>query len=144
MSYRFAYLSLIFFLIISSRLYGDTLKLKDFGEEVDATVVEFNEEFVKVIIPKREIGSLSIKSELPARSTGGDVKFPDAVFLSINGKENKVVCKIVKITKKPGSVTLQIPKERISAVQMAFPDSNRHKVLNAKKENMETNVKTLN
>jgi len=46
-----------------------------------------------------------------------------------------VICKIVKITKKPGSITLQIPRERVAAIQIAFPgneqdtDSNKSDAL---------------
>lgn len=130
---RLFYLAFFFVLTINSRIYGDTLELKGFDEKIDAKVVEFNDEFVTVIIPKGGIGSINIKSEL-------DDKFPDTVFLSANGKENKVVCKIVKITKKPGSITMQIPRRIISAVKMSLHgdeheiNSNRKDAFTASKE----------
>ncbi len=133
MSYRLFYcLSFLLFLIFSSRTYGDTLRLANFDEEIDAKIIEVSEEFVEVIIPQKEIGSISMKSELPVSPTrpnglagraGGDDKFPDTVSINVNGKEDKVVCKIVKITKKPGSITLRIPKQKVSSIQITFPGS---------------------
>ncbi|MBO1225415.1 MAG: hypothetical protein JYX80_13415 [Candidatus Scalindua sediminis] len=71
MFYRFSYLSLLLYLVFSSSVYGDTLRLTNFDEEIDAKIVEVSEEFVEVIIPQKEIGSISMKSELPVRPTGG-------------------------------------------------------------------------
>lgn len=130
---RLFYLAFFFVLTINSRIYGDTLELKDFDEKIEAKVVEFNDEFVTVIIPKGEISSIGIKSEL-------DDRFPDTVLINVDGKESKVICKIVKITKKPGSITMQIPRRIISAVKMSLPgdeheiNSNRKEVLTAGKE----------
>ncbi len=116
MSYRFFCLFFFYVLTINSWIYGDTLELKNIDRKIDAKVVEFNDEFVTVIIPKANISSIGIKSE-------GDNKFPDTVFVSANGMENKVVCKILKIAKKPDSVTIQIPRRVISSVKMSFPDT---------------------
>ena len=116
MSYRFFCVSFILILTMCTEIYADTLKLEGFGEKIDVKMLEMNEEFIKVIVPQREIGSISIKSE-------DDDKYPDTVFIKVDGKEDKVICKIVKITKKPGSITLQIPRERVSSIQIAFPGS---------------------
>lgn len=127
MFYRFSCLSLLLFLILSSSVYGDTLRLANLDKEIDAKIVEVSEEFVEVVIPQKEIGSISMKSEL-------DDKFPDSVSINVNGKENKVVCKIVKITKKPGSIKLRIPKQKVSAIQITFPGSDQDKTSKARKE----------
>ena len=127
MFYRFSCLSLLLFLILSSSVYGDTLRLANIDKEIDAKIVEVSEEFVEVVIPQKEIGSISMKSEL-------DDKFPDSVSINVNGKENKVVCKIVKITKKPGSIKLRIPKQKVSAIQITFPGSDQDKTSKARKE----------
>ncbi len=128
MSYRLFYcLSFLLFLIFSSRTYGDTLRLANFDEEIDAKIIEVSEEFVEVIISQKEIGSISMKSER-------NDKFPDNVSINVNGKENKVVCKIVKITKKPGSIKLRIPKQKVSAIQITFPGSDQDKDSKARKE----------
>lgn len=127
MFYRFSYLSLLLFLILSSSVYGDTLRLANLDKEIDAKIVEVSEEFVEVVIPQKEIGSISMKSEL-------DDKFPDSVSINVNGKENKVVCKIVKITKKSGSIKLRIPKQKVSAIQITFPGSDQDKTSKARKE----------
>jgi hypothetical protein len=95
---------------------ADTLKLEGFGEKIDVKILEMNEEFIQVVVPQREIGSISIKSQ-------DNDKYPDTVIIKVDGKEDKVICKIVKITKKPGSITLQIPRERVAAIQIAFPGS---------------------
>jgi hypothetical protein len=124
---RFPYLSLLLFLIIGSSVCGDTLKLTDFDEEIDAKIVEVSEDFVEVIIPQKEIGSISMKSEL-------NDKFPDNVSVIVDGKENKVVCKIVKITKKSDSIRLRIPKQKVSAIQITFPGSDQDKTSKAGKE----------
>ena len=116
MSYRFFCVSFILILTICTEMYADTLKLEGFGEKIDVKILEMNEEFIKVVVPQREIGSISIKSQ-------DDDKYPDTVFIKVGGKENKVICKIVKITKKPGSITLQISRERVAAIQIAFPGS---------------------
>ena len=116
MSYRFFCVSFILILTICTEMYADTLRLEGFGEKIDVKILEMNEEFIKVVVPQREIGSISIKSQ-------DDDKYPDTVFIKVDGKENKVICKIVKITKKPGSITLQISRERVAAIQIAFPGS---------------------
>ena len=128
MSYRFFCVSFILILTICTEMYADTLKLEGFGEKIEVKILEMTEEFVKVVVPQGEIGSISIKSE-------HDDKYPDTVFINVDGKESKVICKIVKITKKPGSITLQIPRERVAAIQIAFPgneqdtDSNKSDAL---------------
>ena len=116
MPYRFFCVSFILILTICTETYADTLKLEGFGEKIDVKILEMNEEFIKVVVPQREIGSISVKSQ-------DDDKYPDTVFIKVDGKENKVICKIMKITKKPGSITLQIPRERVAAIQIAFPGS---------------------
>ena len=128
MPYKFFCVSFILILTICTEMYADTLKLEGFGEKIDVKILEMTEEFVKVVVPQGEIGSISIKSE-------HDDKYPDTVFINVDGKESKVICKIVKITKKPGSITLQIPRERVAAIQIAFPgneqdtDSNKSDAL---------------
>lgn len=116
MSYRFFCVSFILILTICTATYADTLKLEGFGEKIDVKILEMNEEFIQVVVPQKEIGSISIKSQ-------DDDKYPDTVFIKVDGKEDEVICKIVKITKKPGSITLQIPRERVAAIQIAFPGS---------------------
>ncbi len=116
MSYRFFCISFILILAICTGTYADTLKLEGFEEKIDVKILEMNEEFVQVVVPQREIGSMSMKSQ-------DDDKYPDSVFIKVDDKEDKVICKIVKITKKPGSITLQIPRERVAAIQIAFPGS---------------------
>ncbi len=116
MSYRFFCVSFILILTICTETYADTLKLEGFGEKIDVKILEMNEEFIQVVVPQREIGSMSIKSQ-------DDDKYPDTVFIKVDDKEDKVICKIVKITKKPGSITLQISREKVSAIQIAFPGS---------------------
>ena len=116
MSYRFFCVSFILILTMCTDIYADTLKLEGFGEKIDVKMLEMNEEFIKVVVPQREIGSISIKSE-------DDDKYPDTVFIKVDGKEDKVICKIVTISKKPGSITLQIPRERVASIQIAFPGS---------------------
>lgn len=114
MSYRFFCISFILILTICTGTYADTLKLEGFGEKIDVKILEMNEEFIKVVVPQREIGSMSMKSQ-------DDDKYPDSVFIKVDDKEDEVICKIVKITKKPGSITLQIPRERVASIQIAFP-----------------------
>ena len=114
MSYRLFCVSFILILTICTEMYADTLKLEGFGEKIEVKMLEMNDEFIKVVVPQREIGSINIKSQ-------DDDKYPDTVFIKVDGKEDKVICKIVKITKKPGSITLQIPRERVAAIQIAFP-----------------------
>ena len=114
MSYKFFCVYFILILTICTETYADTLKLEGFGEKIDVKILEMNEEFVKVIVFQKQIGSISVKSE-------DDDKYPDSVFINVDGKDKKMICKIVKITKKPGSITLQIPRERVASIQIAFP-----------------------
>lgn len=127
MSYKFLCVFLVLILTISTKIYADTLSLEGFDEKIDVKILEMNEESIKVIVPQREIGSISIEPE-------ADDKYPDTVLISVNGKESKVVCKIVKITKNPGNITLQISRKRVSAIQIAFPDSNQMDALSAHRE----------
>jgi len=116
MSYKFFCVFVVLILIINTKLCADTLSLEGFDEKIDVKILEMNDEYIKVIVPKSEIGSISIKSE-------HDSKYPDTVFINVDGKEKKVICKIVKITKTPGNITLQISREKVSAIQIAFPGS---------------------
>lgn len=119
MPYKLFCIFLVLLFAVCTKIYADTLRLEDFDEKVDVKILEMNEEFVSVIVPQREIGSISIKSNPEDR-------YPDTIFIKVGGKEKKVICKIVKITKTPGSITLQIPRERVSAMQIAFPDSGQN------------------
>ena len=116
MSHKFFCLFFILLLVICTNIHADTLRLEGFGEKIDVKILGMNEEYIKVVVPQREIGSISINSQ-------DDDKYPDTVLINVDGKENKVVCKIVKITKNPGSITLQIPREKVAAIQIAFPGS---------------------
>ena len=111
-----SYCLLFLLLLFSSSIFADIIRLADFDEDIDAKLIEVNEAFVKVVIPKEEIGSISTGSEK-------DGTYTDAVFISRNGKKHKVACKIVKVTKEPGSITLKIPRLEVSAIQIAFPES---------------------
>jgi protocatechuate 3,4-dioxygenase beta subunit len=111
-------------------VYADTLRLEGFDEKIDVKILEMNEEYIKVVVPQSEIGSISIKSER-------DSKYSDTVFINVDGKEKKVICKIVKITKNPGNITLQISREMVSAIQIAFPGSNQEDALSAHREERE-------
>lgn len=145
MQNKLFYLSFLLFLLNSSRLYGDTLRLKGFDEVIDAKIVEVNEEFVKVTIPQEEIGSVSVQSELPAHparlpngQAGGDDKYPDTVFINVNGNEHKVICKIIKIAHESESITLKIPRHKIFGIQIAFPGGvhDRNDDLNERRESI--------
>ena len=116
MSHKFFCLFFILLLVICTNIHADTLRLEGFGEKIDVKILGMNEEYIKVVVPQREIGSISINSQ-------DDDKYPDTVLINVDGKENKVICKIVKITKNPGSITLQIPREKVAAIQIAFPGS---------------------
>ncbi|GAX62435.1 protocatechuate 3,4-dioxygenase beta subunit [Candidatus Scalindua japonica] len=116
MTYKFICISLIVLLTICTKLYADTLRVEDFNEEINVKILEMNEEYVKAIVPEKVIGSISIKSE-------PDQKYSDTVFIKANGKKRMIICKIKKITKKPGSVTIQIPREKVVAIQIEFPGS---------------------
>lgn len=110
------YLSFLLFLIIGPNVYGDVLRLANFDEKIDVKLIEVNDEFVKVKIPQNEIGSMSVDSVKEG-------KYTDTVFVSVNGRECKVVCKIVQMAKEPPSVTLEIPREKVSGIQIDFPES---------------------
>ncbi len=127
MPYKFFCVFVVLILIISTNVCADTLSLEGFDEKIDVKILEMNDEYIKVIVPQSEIGSISIKSER-------DSKYPDTVFINVDGKEKKVMCKIVKITKSPGNITLQISRERVSAIQIAFLDSNQMDALSAHRE----------
>jgi hypothetical protein len=115
MSYKTVCVLIMLLLTIYTKLYADTLRVEDFDQNIDVKMVEMNEEYVKVVVPKKAIRSISVKSKL-------DDEYPDTVFINVNGKENIVICKIVKITKKPGSITLKIPRVKVSVIQIDFPN----------------------
>jgi len=115
MSYKTACAFIMLLLTICTKLHADTLKMEDFDQNVDVKMVEMNEDDIKVVLLKDAISSISIKSK-------PDDKYPDTVLINVNGKENTIICKIVKITKKPGSITLKIPRVKVSSIQIDFPD----------------------
>lgn len=127
MSHKFFCVFVILLLIISTKICADTLSLEGFDEKIDVKILEMNEEYIKVIVPQSEIGSISIKSE-------HDSKYPDTVFINVDSKKTKIICKIVKITKNPGNITLQISRERVSAIHIDFPGSNQMDALSAQRE----------
>ncbi len=129
MTFKFFCVSLVLLIVIviCTKVYADTLKLEGFDERVDVKILEMNEDYIKIIVSESEIDSVSIKSER-------DPQYPDAVFINAHGKKKKVICKIVKITKSPVNITLQISREKVSAIQIDFPDSSQDDTLTAHRE----------
>jgi len=115
MSYKTVCVFTMLLLTIFTKLYADTLKMEDFDQNVDVKMIEMNEEYVKVVVPKEAISSISVKSKL-------NEKYPDTVLINVDGKEYIVICKIVMITKKPGSITLKIPRVKVASIQIDFSD----------------------
>ncbi|MBC8551867.1 MAG: carboxypeptidase regulatory-like domain-containing protein [Candidatus Brocadiales bacterium] len=116
MIYKTVCLLIMLLLTICTTLYADTLMVEDFEERIDVKVLEMNDEYVKAIFPKRLIESINVQSKQ-------DDKYPDTVFIGVDGKKKIIICKIGKITKNPGSITLRIPREKVTALQIDFPDS---------------------
>lgn len=116
MSYKSVCVLLLSLSAICTKTYSDTLRVEDFDKDIDVKILEMNEEYLKATIPERLISSISVKSVL-------DDNYPDSVYMNIGDKEFIVICKIVKITKKPGSITLKIPREKVVAIQIEFSDN---------------------
>ncbi len=116
MMYKTVCILIMLLLTICTKLYADTLRVEDFEKKIDVKILEMNDEYVKAIFPKRLIGSINVQSKQ-------DDKYPDTVFIRVEGKEKNIICKIGKITKNPASITLRIPREKVVALQIDFPDS---------------------
>ncbi len=127
MSHRFFCVFLVLVLTICTNMFADTLRLEGFDQNVDVKILEMNEEFIKVIVSQDEVNSISVKSERESQ-------YPDAVFVNVDGKEKKIICKIMEITKTPGNITLQISREKVSAIRIAFPGSDQKDTLSAHRE----------
>lgn len=109
-------LSILLLLTICQGLFGDTLRLKGIEGRINAKIIEVNEESIKVTIPQNVIGGVSMKSE-------NDDKYPDSILINSQGGKNKVVCKIINVTKAPASITIRVPRQIVAAMQMSFPGS---------------------
>ncbi|KHE93667.1 MAG: carboxypeptidase-like regulatory domain-containing protein [Candidatus Scalindua rubra] len=114
--YKTVCVLIMLLLTISTKLCADTLTVEDFGEKISVKILEMNDEYVKAVFPKRLIGSINVQSKR-------DNKYPDTVFIRVNDKEKSIICKIGEITKSPASITLRIPREKVTALQIDFPDS---------------------
>ena len=116
--YKTVSILIMLLLTICTKLCADTLKVEDFEEKISVKILEMNDEYVKAIFPKRVIGSINVQSKR-------DDKYADTVFIRVNDKEKSLNCKIGEITKSPASITLRIPREKVTALQIDFPDSKR-------------------
>jgi hypothetical protein len=114
--YKTVCVLIMLLLTICTKLCADTLKVEDFEEKISVKILEMNDEYVKAVFPKRVIGSINVQSKR-------DDKYADTVFIRVNDKEKSIICKIGKITKSPASITLRIPREKVTALQIDFPDS---------------------
>jgi hypothetical protein len=114
--YKTVCVLIMLLLTICTKLCADTLTVEDFGEKISVKILGMNDEYVKAVFPKRVIGSINVQSKR-------DDKYPDTVFIRVNDKEKNIICKIGKITKSPASITLRIPREKVIALQIDFPDS---------------------
>lgn len=116
MMYKTVCVLIMLLLTICTKLCADTLKVEDFEEKISVKILEMNDEYVKAVFPKRVIGSINVQSKR-------DDKYADTVFIRVNDKEKRIICKIGKITKSPASITLRIPREKVTALQIDFPES---------------------
>ena len=116
MMYKTVCVLIMLLLTICTKLCADTLKVEDFEEKISVKILEMNDEYVKAVFPKRMIGSINVQSKL-------DDKYPDTVFIRVDDQEKSIICKIGKITKSPASITLRIPREKVTALQIDFTDS---------------------
>ena len=116
--YKTVSILIMLLLTICTKLCADTLKVEDFEEKISVKILEMNDEYVKAIFPKRVIGSINVQSKRNG-------KYTDTVFIRVNDKEKSINCKIGEITKSPASITLRIPREKVTALQIDFPDSER-------------------
>ena len=116
MMYKTVCVLIMLLFTICTKLCADTLKVENFEEKISVKILEMNDEYVKAVFPKRVIGSINVQSKR-------DDKYADTVFIRVNGKGKSIICKIGKITKSPSSITLRIPREKVTALQIDFPDS---------------------
>lgn len=116
MMYKTVSILIMLLLTICTKLCADTLKVEGFEEKISVKILEMNDEYVKAIFPKRVIGSINVQSKR-------DGKYADTVFIRVNDKEKSIICKVGEITKSPASITLRIPREKVTALQIDFPDS---------------------
>ena len=68
--YKTVCVSIMLLLTISTKLCADTLKMEDFDENIDAKILEMNDEYVKAVLPKRVIGSINIQSKQDGKVSG--------------------------------------------------------------------------
>jgi hypothetical protein len=117
--YKTVSILIMLLLTICTKLCADTLKVEDFEEKISVKILEMNDEYVKAIFPKRVIGSINVQSKR-------NDKYADTVFIRVNDKEKSINCKIGEITKSPACITLRIPREKVTALQIDFPDSEQN------------------
>src|SRR3990170_7747482 len=98
---------------------GDTIVLRNIGEDIDLKVMGVTGEYINAVIPKKSIKSLNMQF----LNTGN---YPDMISLDIANVA--VECKIKEITEDV--IHVLIPTSKISSLQMSFqPDDKQIKTL---------------
>lgn len=90
-------------------IHADTIKLKNLKEAIEAKIIELTQDYVGVVIPEKDIKSVTIQPNVQQA-------YPDIVSLLPSGV--KLECKVTSIN--PDNIGVRIPKAEVISVHMVF------------------------
>lgn len=90
-------------------IHADTIKLKNLKEAIEAKIIELTQDYVGVVIPEKDIKSVTIQPNVQQA-------YPDLVSLLTSGVT--LECKVTSIN--PDNIGVRIPKSEVISVHMVF------------------------
>jgi len=89
--------------------YGDTIRLKKLGVDIEGKITEMTQDFLGVAISEKDIKSVTIQPR-------NQQAYPDIIFFLVNGFE--LACKVTSIN--TDAIGIRIPKSEVVSLSMVF------------------------
>ena len=89
--------------------YGDTIRLKKLGVDIEGKITEMTQDFLGVAISEKDIKSVTIQPR-------NQQAYPDIIFFLVNGFE--LACKVTSIN--TDTIGIRIPRSEVASLHMVF------------------------
>ncbi len=107
-----AYLIVVLILLLLApcmTAYGDTIRLKNLGVDIEGEITGLTQDFIGVAISEKDIKSVTIQP-------GNQQAYPDIIFFLVSGFE--FACKVTSIN--TDAIGIRIPKSEAVSLRMVF------------------------
>ena len=107
-----AYLIVVLILLLLTpcmAAYGDTIRLKKLGVDIEGKITGLTQDFIGVAISEKDIKSVTIQP-------GNQQAYPDIISFRVSGFE--IACKVT--SKNTDTIGIRIPKSEVVSLHMVF------------------------